>query len=130
MFEKLEIMNMARQMAVHASARQSVVAQNVANADTPNYRAKQVADFARSYDASDVANDMRATRAAHLGAVSSAVPIQITEDTRSEVSPNGNSVSLEDQMVLGAQANSQHNRALAIYKSSLDIMRLSLGRGR
>ena len=45
MFEKLEIFRMAHAMSVHAGARQSVVAQNIANADTPGYAARDVRPF-------------------------------------------------------------------------------------
>ena len=42
----LSILNLASALAAHASARQEVLAENVAHADTPGYRARDVADFA------------------------------------------------------------------------------------
>ncbi|MFU8836651.1 MAG: flagellar basal body rod protein FlgB, partial [Roseovarius sp.] len=60
MFDRLEIFRMAQAMAVHAAARQSVAAGNVAHADTPGYRARDAAPFAAVYDAAP--NDLRATR--------------------------------------------------------------------
>ena len=42
--------------------------------------------------------------------------------------PNGNSVSLEDQVLRGVEAMRAHDRAIAVYQASLDLMRMSLGR--
>ena len=42
----LSILNLASALAAHASARQDVIAENVAHADTPGYRARDIADFA------------------------------------------------------------------------------------
>jgi septal ring-binding cell division protein DamX len=40
MFDRLEIFSLASAQARHAAARQAVVAQNIANSDTPGYRAE------------------------------------------------------------------------------------------
>ena len=44
--------------------------------------------------------------------------------------PNGNSVSLEAEMVKAVEVRQQHEMALAIYRSSSNVVRASLGRGR
>jgi flagellar basal-body rod protein FlgB len=44
------------------------------------------------------------------------------------MSPNGNSVSLETEMVKAADTQREHDLALAVYGKSLDILRASLGR--
>jgi flagellar basal-body rod protein FlgB len=46
MFDRLEIFSLASAQARHAAARQAVVAQNIANSDTPGYRARDIGDFA------------------------------------------------------------------------------------
>ena len=45
MFNNLEILGLAQARARHAAARQAQVATNIANADTPGYRARDVASF-------------------------------------------------------------------------------------
>ena len=47
MFEKLELTRMAQGLAAHAGARMGVIAKNVANADTPGYKAQDIPDFTR-----------------------------------------------------------------------------------
>ena len=59
-----------------------------------------------------------------------AAPAYRSTDLGGEASPNGNTVSLEQEMVRGTQAKSNHDLALTVYKTSLDIIRTSLGRGR
>lgn len=128
MFEKLEIMQIAQSMARHAALRQSAVTQNIANADTPGYKARDVASFAQTYETED-RSPLRTTRAGHIG-VSGTFEARVVEEADpSASSPNGNSVSIEDEMVKAADVKRQHDLALTIYKTSLGIMRTSLGRG-
>ena len=127
MFEKIEILQMASAMASHASARQNAVAQNIANADTPGYAARDLPSFESLYQSGRV-DDMRATRAGHIGAdhiVSTSYKVTADPDA---TSPDGNSVSLEDEMVKSVEVKRQHDLALAIYRSSLTVLRTSLGR--
>lgn len=128
MFQKLEIIRMAEAMASHAGARQGVVARNIANADTPGYKAQDLPDFAQTYR---VGNEgaMLATRTGHLTQTPASTPLIARVGTGSS-SPNGNSVSLEGEMVNAVEVRQQHDLALAIYRNATDILRASLGRGR
>src|SRR5690606_8836086 len=45
LFERIDTMRMARDLGAHAANRQRVIAMNVANADTPGYRARDLRDF-------------------------------------------------------------------------------------
>ncbi|MEI2806001.1 MAG: FlgB family protein [Albidovulum sp.] len=128
MFEKPEVLTIASSLAAHAAARQSAIARNVANADTPGYRAQDLPDFAETYRAEDAA-PLRRTRAGHVGAGSgSGVAIATDRVGGGTMSPNGNSVSLETEMVKAADVKREHDLALAIYGKSLAILRASLGR--
>ena len=80
-------------MARHAAARQRVIAENLANADTPGYGARDVPDFAETLTSSF---DVRATRPGHAtGANERATPPPETQAL--PTAPNGNSVVVEDQ---------------------------------
>lgn len=126
MFEKIEMMRMARALGQHASERQLVVARNVANADTPGFKAGDVQSFADSYRRADLA-PMRATDPRHLSTPDwSPLTRQTENDTG--VSPNGNSVSLEEEMLKAAEVKRGHDLSLGIYSSALDLMRTSIGR--
>ena len=127
MFGKPEILSAAGALSRHASALQRAVAENVANADTPGYRARDVAGF--SLDLASSPGVMRATRAGHVGADQGTADYTvIARANPNSQSVNGNAVSIEGEMVRAMDARREHDVALSIYKTSLDILRASLGR--
>jgi flagellar basal-body rod protein FlgB len=128
MYDKLEIMRMAQSMTLHAGARQGTVAQNIANADTPGYRAQDVMPFHDAYETTS-SFTMKSTRGQHFGSQdNSSIYASTIVDSDGAESPNGNTVSLEGEMVKSSEIQAQHDKALAIYKSSLDIIRASIGK--
>lgn len=128
MFEKLEIVRMAQAYAAHAGARQGEIARNIANADTPGFKARDLRPFEDSYGMA--AGQMRATRGGHLDQSPSAESTAEEQLVAGAASPNGNTVSLEAEMVKAVELRQQHEMALAIYRSTSSILRTSLGRGR
>ena len=127
MFERIDVMNMARAMTGHAAERQAVVARNIANADTPGYLAQDVTPFADSYDSISPA-PLRGTDPRHLVDPFWRGGMARTLADEAEISPNGNSVSLETEMVKTAELRSAHEMSLGIYRSALDMLRTSIGR--
>ncbi|WP_151718867.1 FlgB family protein [Gemmobacter serpentinus] len=126
MFEKLEIVRMAQAFAAHAGARQGEVARNIANADTPGFKARDLPPFHEAYRATTT--QLRGTRPGHFGPAADSMA-----DDRlvaGAASPNGNTVSLEAEMVKAVELRQQHEMALAIYRSTSSVLRNSLGRGR
>ena len=119
--------------------RQQVIAQNIANADTPEYRARDIAKFdfqktLRKHAANrDVAggSPMRATHPMHLsGRVDSAAGAASKMDRKPyETAPDGNSVVLEEQMVKMNEAAVQHSTMVGLYRKHLKMIKLVV-RGR
>ncbi len=126
MFEKLQITAMAQAMASHAGNRMGLIARNVANADTPGYKALDLPSFAESYHQTGAASQ-RVTRPGHLHGLSAEAGVLAQHSPGAEA-PNGNAVSLEQEMVKAAGARQDHEMALAIYRNTSDIVRASLGR--
>ena len=126
----LDVLRLAQALAAHAAQRQSLIASNVANADTPGYRAVDIDTFSTAYrDGPDVAA-LKATRSGHLGAVEPALGFRAFEiKTIGAESPNGNSVSIEDQMTRAVEARQAHDLAMGVYSKTLDILRLTVRRG-
>lgn len=112
MFNNLEILGLAQARARHAAARQAQVATNVANADTPGYRARDVASFDQVF---------------RIDGGSARLTLR-TIDAGGMQSPNGNTVSLETEMVRSVEAQRDHSRALMVYRSAMNVMRAGLGR--
>ncbi|MFT5796719.1 MAG: flagellar basal-body rod protein FlgB [Candidatus Azotimanducaceae bacterium] len=126
MFENLDIFKISSAMARHAGTRQALISQNVANADTPGYLARDLPTFESSYEMSG-GMSFRATRSGHLSG-SELIENGASFVERNEASPDGNTVSIEQQMLKATETIRQHDRALAIYKSALGVLRSSLGR--
>ena len=126
MLETLNITRMAAALADHAASRMDQVARNVAQADTPGYKAMDLPDFAQVYDAGPQGT-MRATRAGHITSAPSTTQA-IAQPAAGEAQPNGNTVSLEREMVKSASVRQEHDMALAVYSHARDILRASLGR--
>ena len=125
MFDRIDTMRMARELGAHAANRQRVIATNVANADTPGYRARDLRDFDPDRGPP---TGLRTTRPAHVstGGWGSAAAQVI--DARGEPSPNGNSVSLEDEMMRAADAKRQFELSLSVMQSGLTMLRTATGR--
>ena len=128
MLENLTVFDLASAMARHATVRHRVISENVANADTPGYRARDTQPF------SAVVNEtfhLRGTREGHLAARAGAQggPVRI-EEIAYTASPDGNSVSLADQSRRAVEATGQHRLATTVYSKAVDILRLGLGPGR
>jgi flagellar basal-body rod protein FlgB len=126
MFESLNIFKTAHAMSKHAGLQQSLIAQNMANSDTPAYSARVLPEFSQLMKNDISGTQMRATRAGHLGAFENSMSSQI-EKAESAKDPNGNSVSLETELLKSVEARRQHDRAMAIYRSGLNIIRASFG---
>lgn len=128
MFESLEISKMARAFAAHAGARLGVIAQNVANADTPGFRARDLPDFAQVWQ-QESGIGMRATRPGHLGAAPAVTGTAAAAVARvdGQASPNGNTVSLQLEMLRAAEVRQDHEMALAITRNASSLTRAALG---
>lgn len=127
MFEKLEITRMAQALAAHAGARMGVIARNVAHADTPGFVAQDTVEFRSVYESGGLS--LKSTRPGHIFP-DQARPSPDLIPSGGSASPNGNTVSLELEMVKSAEARQDHEMALAIYRATSDVIRASLGRPR
>lgn len=107
-------------MARHAAERHSVIAENIANADTPGYKAKDLESFSDAY--------ARGAALSKPGEKPNAFRTETLASTGA-ASPNGNTVSIEDQMFRSSAASRDHNTAMTIYSKALTMLRSSIGSG-
>lgn len=118
MFDNMKILHTASLMARHAVQRHAQIAENIANANTPGYKAKDLEAFSETY--------ARSEQSAVHGASAKTFRAERIE-TPGAASPNGNTVSLEDQMARSSAATRDHDTALTIYSKTLSMLRSSLG---
>lgn len=123
MFKDIAVFQTAHAMAVHAGTRQSVVAENLAHADTPGYRARDLPSFAETLARDGTSpSHMRQTRVGHR--MPSDHGVRASEiGAAPNTDPNGNTVSIEEEMFKAVEVKRQHDRAVSIYKSALGLLR-------
>lgn len=127
MFDRIETLKMAEGLIAHGTQRQKLIATNVANADTPGFKAADLAGFADSYSRAP-ATALRMTSNRHIGGDSWGMGSPRKIGAGGEPAPNGNTVSLEDEVFRIADARREFDLAVTITKSSLSLMRASIGR--
>lgn len=106
-------------------ARQGVVAGNIANADTPNYLAKDL-----SFTPSSAGNfAMRVTNARHLGSSSGSQGAvgKLTEDSRF-IQHNGNSVRQDMEALKQNQTSLDYRLMTQLYTAQMQLQRTAIGR--
>ncbi|MEL7171807.1 MAG: hypothetical protein AAFN05_02430 [Pseudomonadota bacterium] len=138
MLTNLPIFDQAGGMARFASARQRIVAENLAHADNPGFRARDLPPFAefvrreRFGGSPGLASEQpKATRPGHARRLDAAPPAQglpAPRELDTPIAPNGNNVVIEEQTMLGAEAAGQHRLAMSVYAKSLDLLKIGLGR--
>ena len=129
MFEPLSITRMAQSLASYSGDRLGVIAHNIAQADTPGYKAMDLPAFSDVY-AAQSGTDAFTMRSTLPGHVQGGLPGESPVETPAggETSGDGNSVSVEREMVKMADIRQSHDMALSIYRVTQDITRAALGR--
>jgi len=107
--------------------RQRVVAQNVANADTPGYAARDLkapSDFAAAMR-SGGALQMTRTNAAHIAPAGPVARFTSSSAPDSETTLDGNSVVVEEQMLKMAESRMAYDAAIGLYQKSMSMLRMA-----
>ncbi len=127
MFDKLSIFQTAMTMARHAGLKQAVTSENVANSDTPGYQARIVQDFSDIVGGSMRPASVLPLKTSHPSHYRLGQPeLGRIADVGTNSEPSGNSVVLETEIINSVAAKRQHERALAVYRASLDMLRGAL----
>lgn len=124
------IFTMLRTRMHWAQERQRVLAENVANADTPRFRPRDLAplDFGRTA-ARPAGLALARTNPAHLGGASGESGVFATQrEGHYEIRPAGNAVSLEDEMMKVAANQMDYQAATSLYSRSLALLKTALGK--
>ena len=113
--------------------RQGLLAENVANAETPGYSGRDLAAFGFEEHMRNVSSARMATTATNPMHFS----VQGTDadgfGPRSinnfQVTPEGNGVTLEDEMMKVATNQMDYQTVTTLYTRSMRLIRTALGRG-
>jgi flagellar basal-body rod protein FlgB len=114
--------------------RQETLAKNIANANTPGYQAMDLAapDFQSAMNSVQPV-EMAATAPAHFGVAKGAAATAAAKEKPIvpwEISPDGNSVVLEQQMMEASSTQANYQMATELYRKYIGMMKLALGSNR
>ena len=130
----IPLLSMLKTRMSWLNQRQDVLTQNVANADTPGYVAQDLkqldfSDALRQVSGpSQAASQLLVTDPHHIALPSSAQSsFESVETSDTEASPNGNSVSLEQEMIKVSDTQAQFQAATNLYSKALSMMRTAIG---
>lgn len=109
--------------------RQKVLAQNIANSDTPNYVPRDLEPL--DFESLTRSNRLKlaTTNANHVGPRGlDAAAREQREKLAYEASPAGNEVVLEQQLLNVADTRMDYEMTTTLYKKSVGLVRMALGK--
>jgi flagellar basal-body rod protein FlgB len=119
--------------------RQKVIAQNIANSETPGFKAREVEapDFGRLVD--ELGGKARVLRpqvavSARMIELGSSMPRAGSGTVRdkdiTETKPDGNNITLEEQAMKLARIQTDYAAVTSMYRKQMQLIKLALGSGR
>jgi len=111
-------------------ARQGVLAENVANSDTPTYEARELKDFsfADHIGKQSFGISTATTKNSHLSGMITSSGAEAENVDSFEVTPSGNNVVLEEQMMKVTQNQMDFQAATTLYSRGLGLIRAALSK--
>ncbi len=126
----IPILSMLRSRMQWHQQRQQVLAENVANADTPNYRPRDLVQ--PKFDAVTPGSlpplTLVRTDPGHLPGFGDPSDFA-SNPNQYQVRPAGNAVSLEDEMLKVAQNQMDYQAATQLYTRSLGLLKTAADKG-
>ena len=127
----LPLLAMLRTRMQWSQARQQLIAENVANADMPGFRPRDLAglSFGPNGRAAATGVGLAATAAGHIVPAGSDGPGADSKRFKGfEVRPSGNGVNLEEEMMKAGDNQSDYQLAASLYQKSLDTLKIAIGK--
>ena len=123
--------SLASQKMAWLSARQTVIAENVANADTPGFKAREVSSFRDMLSGAHRPSEIAVTDPRHLGGAGPTRGVRTVDDPQAWAnSINGNSVVLEQQSIKATEVAESYRLASTLYRKGYELLTLSVTGGK
>jgi flagellar basal-body rod protein FlgB len=130
-FGDIPLLGILRERMSWLAARQNVLSENVANADTAGYTARDLkpVDFEALLKSQSSATNgtLRTDDPRHIrigGTAQDFADMMAPDQTRSET---GNTVSVEAEMIKVSDTQAQYQAAANLYSKALQMMRTAIG---
>ncbi|WP_417309557.1 flagellar basal body rod protein FlgB [Devosia sp.] len=129
---KLSLLDALAQKMKWHQARQGLLAENIANAETPGYRGKDLKAYGFEDHLRTVSTARTVTAAttdpAHIEIPSPSAGFGADRSYDFEVTPEGNGVTLEDEMMKVSTNQLDYQAVTTLYSRSVRLIRTALGR--
>lgn len=129
MFEKLTLLAMAKKQMDWLSQRQEVLSENIANANTPKYKPKDLRglDFKKVLSQVQPAVMPVSTNPGHIVPPMQDPQRVLTERLTFESSPDGNAIVLEEQMAKVGSSKTAYDLAASLMQKHVRLLRTAIG---
>jgi flagellar basal-body rod protein FlgB len=124
----LPLFDLAQRRLAWTDRRQEVLAQNIANMNTPGWQSKDVKPFSQAL-AGATATVLARTDPGHLAGTQDTARQSLLITNPGIHQPDGNAVSLDDQLTKVADTATTQELATTLYKKYLGMFSLALGYG-
>ncbi len=128
-YSDIKLMSLMKvKMAYHAQ-NQDILSQNIANADTPGYRAKQLKplDFGRLALDESRRLEMKATSPEHQSSQRAPETFREVKARKTyETTPVKNNVALEEQMAQVAYNSHEYQLTTNLYRKTAALFRIAI----
>ncbi|PIR37564.1 MAG: flagellar basal body rod protein FlgB [Alphaproteobacteria bacterium CG11_big_fil_rev_8_21_14_0_20_39_49] len=131
-YSQQDILSSLSNKLKYLNQRQSVISHNIANADTPGFKARDLEEFRiNSASGSNMGIKLQATAPGHIGGATSVAHFKtIKQDDSYDTSLDGNNVSLEEQMIKMAETDMEYNKVVGIMRQYNGLVRSAIGGNR
>jgi flagellar basal-body rod protein FlgB len=139
MLDDIPLFSMLKGRLGYLDQQQRLIAENVANSDTPGFTPQDLKPFAEQVKASAGASlalaPVRTTPAhlsGHAGGAGGGAGVSVASSWKAQATPDsetrmdGNQVVLEEEMMKMTQARMNYDTALGFYQKSLALIQLAL----
>ena len=125
----IALFSMLRSRMQWGQERQRVLSENVANADTPNYRPLDLAPpkFDRTQQVAGAIALVR-TETGHIASSTDTSSRFASLRAGYDVRPTGNAVNLEDEMIKVAANQMDFQQVATLYTRSLSLLKAAVGK--
>lgn len=123
---QIDLFSLAEKRLAWTDRRQTLLAENIANADTPGWAPREASPFAAMLSGSQQAMMPARTAPGHLAGIPPEV--LAAAQRKSERAPDGNGVKLDEQLAKVADTGSAHDLTTNIYMKYMGFFKTALGK--
>ncbi|MBF0356466.1 MAG: flagellar basal body rod protein FlgB [Alphaproteobacteria bacterium] len=131
--QQYTLFGMIKERMAWATKREHVLSRNIANADTPGFLPSDIRELTFKKALSEAAPpQVSVTDPGHMAGTPVPTSRFRIEKQRApeEISPNGNGVTLEEQMMKVGDTKGKFDMAANLYQKNLAFLKMATGGGR